>query len=160
TTLPFLAWIAQNDSPVLAPALPLIVGRALAQALGLGVGFWASRWRQPMRKAAISSLDQVLKRLTDMALAGAGFILALPILAVLGVLVKLETAGPVFFRQTRIGQYGQPFQIYKLRSMVVNAEEQLPLVLAQSALPGPAFKIPNDPRVTRVGRFMRRWSLD
>jgi len=160
TTLPFLAWVARNDRPVLAAALPVIIGRAIAQALGLGVGAATSLWRRPIRKATISNADQIVKRLVDITLAGAGLLMALPLTLILSVLIKLETPGPVFFRQTRIGQYGQPFQIYKLRSMVVDAEERLPDVLPQSVLPGPAFKIPNDPRVTRLGHFMRRWSLD
>jgi lipopolysaccharide/colanic/teichoic acid biosynthesis glycosyltransferase len=160
STLPFLTWIARNDGSVLAPALPILAGRALAQALGLGVGVVAIWRRKPIRRAAISSTSQLIKRALDLTLAASSLVLALPLIAILGVLIKLETPGPVIFRQARIGQNGRPFQIYKLRSMVADAEARLVDVLPQSGLPGPAFKIHNDPRVTRMGRFMRRWSLD
>ncbi len=160
TALPYLTWVARTDWPVLAPALPVLVGRALAQAAGLGVGLLASLWRKPIRTVVLSSSDQIVKRSTDIVVAAIGLVLALPVMAILSLLIKLQTPGPVIFRQTRIGQHGRPFQIYKLRSMVIDAEERLPDVLPQSVLAGPAYKIPNDPRVTRLGRFMRRWSLD
>jgi lipopolysaccharide/colanic/teichoic acid biosynthesis glycosyltransferase len=74
--------------------------------------------------------------------------------------IKLDSPGPVFFTQWRAGKDGQPFRILKFRSMVEGAEALLGTVLPQSALSGPAFKIPDDPRVTRVGKFLRRYCLD
>ncbi len=69
-------------------------------------------------------------------------------------------AGPILFRQTRIGQDGKPFRILKFRTMIDGAEALLPQLVDLEALGQPAFKLRDDPRVTRVGRFLRRWSLD
>jgi lipopolysaccharide/colanic/teichoic acid biosynthesis glycosyltransferase len=74
--------------------------------------------------------------------------------------VKLSSPGPVFFRQTRIGQGGTPFRIYKFRTMVVDAPERLAEALDLDALAEPVFKLRRDPRVTRFGAVLRRWSLD
>jgi len=150
TTLPFLAWIARNDWPVLAVAFPMLAGRALAQALGLAVGLLATQWRKPIRTAAISSRDQFVKRAVDVALAGISLIVALPVIAILSLLIRLETPGPVIFRQTRIGQHGRPFQIYKLRTLAAAASPQS----------GAPAKLPSDPRPTRIGRWLHRWSMD
>ena len=74
--------------------------------------------------------------------------------------IGLTESGPVLFRQERVGEQGQRFTMLKLRTMVHGAEAKLDKVLFANPLLGPAFKIPNDPRVTRVGRFLRRWSID
>ena len=89
-----------------------------------------------------------------------GLILAAPILLIACLAIKLDNPGPVFFSQERIGLNGKSFKMYKLRTMIVGAESQVAKVLATNPLHGPVFKIPDDPRVTRVGRFLRRWSLD
>lgn len=160
TTAPFLRWVAQNDWPILGIALPMLLGRAAAQVLGLSVGVLAAFRRKPIRQAPLPSWAYLAKRGLDIVVAGLGLVVTAPLMALLAGLIKLETPGPVVFRQTRIGRHGQPFQMLKLRSMVADAEIRLTAVLASNHLPGPAFKIPNDPRVTRVGQFMRRWSLD
>lgn len=160
TALPFLLWAVRRDAPVALVALPLLLGRALAQALGLGVGLIASYRRAPLRSSPLGSSALFIKRAFDVLFAGLGLIFSAPIIAMLALLIKTESRGPVFFRQTRVGQHGRPFTCYKLRSMVDGAEQQLDNVLAHNHLSGPAFKIPGDPRVTRLGRFMRRWSLD
>ncbi len=157
---PFLAWVARRDWPVLGAALPMIVGRALAQALGLGVGLLATLWRRPIRKAAISGGAQLVKRLMDVVISVVGLIVSAPLIAFLAVLIKRDDGGPVFFVQERVGENGQLFKMYKLRTMVVNAEALFEVVVAANPLPGPAVKLPNDPRVTRLGHFLRRWSLD
>ena len=72
----------------------------------------------------------------------------------------MDSPGPVLFSQERIGLKGKPFLIFKLRTMVVGAERQVDQVLATNPLHGPVFKIPEDPRVTKVGQILRRWSLD
>jgi lipopolysaccharide/colanic/teichoic acid biosynthesis glycosyltransferase len=74
--------------------------------------------------------------------------------------IKLDSPGPALFRQTRIGQGGRPFRIFKLRTMVADAEARLPELVDLAALTQPAFKLRADPRITRVGHFLRRWSLD
>ena len=81
-------------------------------------------------------------------------------MAAVALAIKLDSSGPVIFSQVRIGQNGRAFRIRKFRTMVADAEARLPQVVDLAALPTPAFKLRNDPRVTRVGRFLRRWSLD
>ena len=100
------------------------------------------------------------KRLLDVIGACLGLILSSPLMLLIALAIKLDSAGPVLFTQWRAGQGGQPFRMYKFRSMVVDAEARLNEVIANNRLPPPVFKIPDDPRVTRVGRILRRFSLD
>jgi lipopolysaccharide/colanic/teichoic acid biosynthesis glycosyltransferase len=101
-----------------------------------------------------------IKRAMDVLGALAGLIIGAPVMLLIAIAIRLDSPGPVFFVQTRAGQGGRAFRMYKFRSMVNDAEAQLDAVIAQSHLPPPVFKIPNDPRVTRVGRILRRLSLD
>ena len=100
------------------------------------------------------------KRLIDIIGSLIGLILASPILAVVGILIKLESKGPVIFSQTRVGLNGNEFKMYKLRSMVVNAEELKKKLEGQNEMSGPMFKIKDDPRITKVGKFIRKTSID
>ena len=100
------------------------------------------------------------KRAFDIVVATAVFALAAPVLIVVAIAVKLDSPGPVLFRQKRVARHGVPFDIYKFRTMSLDAEERLKDLLARNEASGPLFKIRNDPRVTRVGRILRRWSLD
>src|SRR5690606_9546571 len=86
-----------------------------------------------------------------------GLVLLSPVLLVLAVLVKVDSKGPVLFRQERIGYSGHPFAMYKFRSMVDDAEEQLPGLLDQSDGNGLLFKLKDDPRVSLVGAWLRRY---
>jgi lipopolysaccharide/colanic/teichoic acid biosynthesis glycosyltransferase len=79
---------------------------------------------------------------------------------VLALAVKLDTPGPVFYAQERVGLHGRRFKLYKFRTMVKDADKLLPQLLSANEADGPVFKIKNDPRVTRVGRVLRRTSLD
>ena len=83
-----------------------------------------------------------------------------PLMLLIACVIKLDSRGPVFFVQERAGKGGKPFRMYKFRSMVCNAEEMLHDIVDIEQLPSPAFKIRDDPRVTRVGRVLRRTSLD
>lgn len=83
-----------------------------------------------------------------------------PMLALLALLVKLDSKGPIFFRQERVGQNQRRFKMIKYRSMVTNAEEIKASLMALNEQDGPVFKITNDPRITRLGRFIRKYSLD
>lgn len=103
---------------------------------------------------------RVFKRLFDIVSALAGLLLFLPLLPFLGLMVKLESAGPLFFRQMRVGQDGRLFPCYKIRSMVVGAEALKEQFAHLNEADGAAFKIREDPRITRVGKFVRRSSLD
>jgi exopolysaccharide biosynthesis polyprenyl glycosylphosphotransferase len=106
---------------------------------------------------------QFMKRMLDVALASAGLVFLSPLLVAIAVAIKTTSRGPVFFRQVRMGRDGEPFRIYKFRTMVENAEELKESVSHLNMhLEGDArmFKIPDDPRMTSVGRVLRRWALD
>ena len=100
------------------------------------------------------------KRLLDVVLAAAGMVVALPVLAVAAVAIKLDSPGPVFHRAARVGKDGRRFTFLKLRSMRADAEELRGLLLHRNITKGPTFKLHDDPRVTRVGRMLRKTSLD
>jgi exopolysaccharide biosynthesis polyprenyl glycosylphosphotransferase len=101
-----------------------------------------------------------LKRVTDIVLVGMGLIVLAPILALIALAVKLDSRGPVFYGQLRLGKDGRQFKMLKFRSMNVDADKRLSELKEQNEATGPLFKMRRDPRVTRVGRFIRRWSLD
>lgn len=100
------------------------------------------------------------KRLVDVVGALVGLVAALPVLLLAALAVKLTSAGPIFFRQRRAGLGGRPFTIVKFRTMVAGAAEQQSALRPFSEQDGPAFKLANDPRVTWVGRFLRRTCID
>ena len=103
----------------------------------------------------------VVKRLTDILGGIIGLIITGILLPFIAMAIKLEDPkGTVFFSQTRIGKNGRRFQIYKFRSMYANAEERKKELMGQNEVQGPMFKLANDPRVTKVGKFLRRTSLD
>ncbi|HNC99851.1 MAG TPA: exopolysaccharide biosynthesis polyprenyl glycosylphosphotransferase, partial [Myxococcota bacterium] len=101
-----------------------------------------------------------IKRGMDVVGAAAALVVSAPMLALVALLVKLEDGGPIFFSQERSGLYGRPFRMHKFRSMSVDAEAQKATLEQQNERSGPAFKIKNDPRVTRIGKFIRKYSLD
>jgi exopolysaccharide biosynthesis polyprenyl glycosylphosphotransferase len=102
----------------------------------------------------------MLKRALDVVVSAAVLLCCLPLFAAISALVLADSGRPVFFRQRRAGRMGQPFTLAKFRTMVPDAEERLAELVDLSALDEPAFKIADDPRVTRFGRFLRRTSLD
>lgn len=102
----------------------------------------------------------VAKRALDLVGATAGLVLTAPILAVAAAVVKLTTGGPAFYVQTRAGLRGRPFRLWKLRTMGADSEERLRGLVDLDALEEPVFKLRDDPRVTRLGRFLRRASID
>jgi exopolysaccharide biosynthesis polyprenyl glycosylphosphotransferase len=101
-----------------------------------------------------------MKRLIDVLVSGLLLALLSPLMLTIAVAILLDTGPPVFFRQRRAGRDGEPFTMLKYRTMVADAEERLQELVDLKKLEEPAFKIPDDPRVTRVGRFLRRASLD
>ncbi len=110
---------------------------------------------------ASSHFYLTMKRLLDLCGAAAGLLILSPLLLLIAISIKLaDPRNPVFFVQTRIGKDGKPFRIYKFRSMVVDAEKMLDGLLTRNDASGAMFKMKNDPRVTRIGRFLRRTSLD
>jgi exopolysaccharide biosynthesis polyprenyl glycosylphosphotransferase len=102
----------------------------------------------------------MLKRLMDIVISGSALILLSPLFLATSLLILLDSGSPVLFRQTRAGKGGRPFRMLKFRTMVSDAELRLGELVNLAQLDEPAFKIPNDPRVTRVGRVLRRFSLD
>ncbi|AGY59398.1 sugar transferase [Gloeobacter kilaueensis] len=108
----------------------------------------------------ISGMDFRLKRLVDILLAGTALLVLSPLFLAIALAIRLNSAGPVFFVQQRVGVRGRPFRIYKFRSMYVDAEQRKAELMAQNEVQGPLFKLRNDPRVTAVGAFLRRTSLD
>ena len=100
------------------------------------------------------------KRTFDVVLSSVALLLCLPVLAVVAVLIKLDSPGPVLFRQERVGRNGSLFSMIKLRTMCVDAEDQLDELGELNEATGPMFKIKADPRITRLGRFLRRFSID
>jgi exopolysaccharide biosynthesis polyprenyl glycosylphosphotransferase len=103
---------------------------------------------------------KLVKGFFDRSAALIALTLAAPLLVVIAIAIKLDGRGPVFFRQTRVGLSGKKFGVFKFRTMVVNAEEVLAQLKARNETDGLMFKMRDDPRVTRVGRFLRRYSLD
>lgn len=102
----------------------------------------------------------LVKRVFDIAVSAALLVLLSPVLALVALAVKLSSPGPLLFRQVRAGEHGRRFTIYKFRSMVANAESLQPALVGANEMTGPVFKIRADPRLTRIGRVLRRTSLD
>lgn len=100
------------------------------------------------------------KRAIDVVGAAAGLLVGSPIMGAAALAIKLSSPGPVIFRQKRAGLGGQPFTIYKFRTMVVDAEARKTQLRQRNEQDGPAFKIKDDPRVTRIGKFLRKTSID
>lgn len=101
------------------------------------------------------------KRVIDLIGSILGLVVLFPFFIVLAILMKIEEPkGPIFFSQTRVGLNGEKFKMYKIRSMVVNAEELLEDLLEQNEIEGAMFKMKEDPRITKVGKFIRKTSID
>ena len=107
-----------------------------------------------------SDFYKFCKRGIDVIVAGVGLILLSPIITIVACAIKLTSNGPIFFLQKRVGKNGELFNMYKFRSMVVNAEELKEKLKHKNEMSGPMFKMKDDPRVTKVGKFIRKTSLD
>ena len=112
-----------------------------------------------VRTFEIGRSSRILKRSFDLIASGAALLVLSPVLLVIAVAIKLDTSGPVVFRQRRIGRHGEGFQILKFRSMFDGAEEMRESLRERNEADG-LFKVEDDPRITRVGRVLRSWSLD
>ncbi len=127
--------------------------RLLARPLGRR----AVMYIEPVRRLGWRA---VAKRAFDIIIATGLLVVASPILAIAALLIKLDSSGPVFFSQVRVGKDGKLFRVRKLRTMVDDAEQQLELLRDRSDIDGPLFKMRDDPRVTRVGKVLRKASID
>lgn len=113
-----------------------------------------------VRPFGLTRSSRLLKRVFDLVATAVGLLFVAPVLAGIALAIRLESKGPVFFRQVRVGRDGRPFRIFKFRSMVVDAEQQKDSLRNLNEVGEGMFKITRDPRVTRVGCFLRRTSLD
>ncbi|WP_322822763.1 exopolysaccharide biosynthesis polyprenyl glycosylphosphotransferase [Chloroflexus sp.] len=120
------------------------------QRLRLALSWWVIRTKLLSR----------LKRVLDVTVAVIAIILTSPIMLITALFIKLESPGPVIFKQVRVGKDGEHFYCYKFRSMYVDAEQRLRELQAKNEADGPVFKMKRDPRVTRVGRVIRKLSID
>ena len=111
-------------------------------------------------KNEVNLLYENIKRFIDISGALVGLICLSPIMMIVSILIKLESTGEVIFKQKRVGLNGEEFYIYKFRSMVENAEELKDSLQKQNEMSGPMFKIRKDPRVTKVGKIIRKTSID
>ena len=112
------------------------------------------------RTAPEASWQSLVKQFLDFSGAFVLLLLLLPLFLIVAAVIKFAMPGPVFFRQQRSGMSGSPFTLYKFRTMVTNAEQFKHELEAMNEMTGPVFKLTNDPRVTPLGRFLRKYSLD
>ena len=120
----------------------------------------ANRHR-PWLEDARRGVYPTAKRALDVAGAALGLLLLTPLLLIVAILIRVESPGPVFFAQTRIGRRENPFRCWKFRSMTIDAEQRKAELMARNEMPGSTtFKMKHDPRITRVGRFIRKASID
>jgi lipopolysaccharide/colanic/teichoic acid biosynthesis glycosyltransferase/GT2 family glycosyltransferase len=159
---PFLMKLAHRSFALAAVAPGLLAIRALALGGGYLVGTVHFAGTIPgSRQPVIPGWKRLIKRVLDVVGALLGLVVSIPFVAIAAIAIKLDSPGPVFYQQVRVGENGHPFRIVKLRSMVIDADRQLERLVDMAQLATePAFKLSNDPRVTRVGRFLRRTSLD
>lgn len=113
-----------------------------------------------IKEPPLTGWKMALKRLLDIAVSGTALLLLSPLMCLIAVLIKLESPGPILFRQTRLARGGKPFTCYKFRSMRQEAEQERAQLENLNEAKGPIFKIRDDPRCTRLGRICRRFSLD
>jgi exopolysaccharide biosynthesis polyprenyl glycosylphosphotransferase len=140
--------------PFALPACGFRFGRARPahEAVADGYVHYLSVRHKPIQLA--------FKRLFDIVASSAALVLLSPLLLLFGAIIRFTSRGPVLFRQERVGRHGKPFHMLKFRSMVVNAEELKAKLMAENEQSGPVFKMRRDPRITHVGRFIRKFSID
>ncbi|CCK83074.1 Phospho-glucosyltransferase EpsE [Lactobacillus equicursoris 66c] len=112
------------------------------------------------RKVRGNPVYRANSRLLDLGLSSLGLILFSPLFLYLAIKIKLEDGGPIFYSQTRLGQGGRTFKIWKFRSMIEGADQLKQELMDKNEIAGAMFKIKDDPRVTKIGKMMRRRSLD
>ena len=165
SAFPFVAKAATKDLALAVVSLFLLALRAVSLGAGFALGkvrFAATEKSDGRGKLPrlLSARQRATKRALDVVGALVGLIVLAPLAPIIALAIKLDSKGPVLYEQERVGEEGKAFQMYKFRSMVDGAEEMLDELLDVEEWPSPAFKIKDDPRVTRVGRILRRTSLD
>jgi len=151
-----LSWALQRTQAelVVAPGLVEVFGPRVSLEPTVGLSLIH------VRHAESSKVRILAKRGFDVGVAFGALIVCAPLLMVIGLVVRLTSRGPVFFRQTRVGKEGVTFSMLKFRSMVVDAESRQAELQSRNEAEGPLFKLDDDPRVTRIGKFLRKHSLD
>jgi len=102
----------------------------------------------------------LIKRILDTIISGVWLLVSWPLYLIVSILIKATSKGPVFFTQERCGLQGRKFKLYKFRTMSIDAESRLEALKDKNEMQGPVFKIKNDPRITPIGKFLRKWSID
>ena len=113
-----------------------------------------------LREPTLRTWQRLTKRAMDMSIAATGLLVLSPLLGLVALAIKIDSPGPVIFRQRRVGKGGRPFTLLKFRSMVEGAEREVETLKGQNEAHGPIFKVRDDPRRTRVGKWIRRASVD
>jgi lipopolysaccharide/colanic/teichoic acid biosynthesis glycosyltransferase len=140
--------LARPRSKISHPQTPLVHGAARRSVLAIG------------RHESALVFPLLLKRATDVSLSALLLILTAPLLAVIGLAIRLDSPGPIFYRAQRAGKKGRAFLCCKFRTMVADADQTKDFLRRQNEREGPTFKLTHDPRITCAGRFLRRYSLD
>ena len=159
TTLPFVGKAWSKDTGVAVASPLLLLGRAFALGIGYTYGMIFPR-RFTTESGGKGKTTYFAKRPLDVIGSIVGLIFTIIVWPVIALLIKLDSEGPVIFRQERVGERGRPFTMYKFRTMHVDASDQWPELVTSLGLIEPVLKLVDDPRLTRVGRFLRHWSLD
>ncbi|MCI0398619.1 MAG: sugar transferase [Chloroflexi bacterium] len=146
-----------HDLPVRVQVIPDYFSLALYRA---SVNDFGGLPMISLRDPALNDVERLMKRLFDLVVSGFLILATLPLMAFIALILKAASPGPVLFRQERIGENGRPFTMYKFRSMIVGAEKQQESMNEVTPEGYIIFKKANDPRITRIGRFLRRTSLD
>lgn len=155
TTIPFTLTAARKDFLVGVVSPIYLIGRSLVFLFGSGWGLIIF-FTESIRKKTYP----IIKRIFDISFALLILILLSPALLLIAILIKLTSPGPIIFSHQRLGKSGKYFTFYKFRTMVENADTMKEEMRHLSPHGGPVFKIKNDPRITRFGYFLRKWSLD
>jgi exopolysaccharide biosynthesis polyprenyl glycosylphosphotransferase len=113
-----------------------------------------------IKQASLNTVQGFITRLVDVTLSSLIITLGFPLWLCIAIAIRLNSSGPIIYKQTRIGKNGQPFKICKFRSMYKDADKMLAALMAYNEAQGPLFKMREDPRITPVGKFLRRTSLD
>ncbi len=160
TTVPFIRKAWPKDRLVAIASPFLLIVRATALSIGYIWGVLNPKQLDTEKLPTIGGIHYLLKRSIDVFGATIGLFFTILLSPFIAIAIKSESRGPIIFTQRRIGQEGEPFTIYKFRSMYEDAEKRLDQLIDIEKLEEPAFKIKGDPRITKVGAWLRRWSLD
>lgn len=158
--LPFVLKAWRKDRLVALIAPFMLAVRALALGSGYAIGSLRFLRLEPEERPVLSARHRLLKRLVDVVGASVGLVVVTPLCLAIAVAIKLDSSGPVFYIQERVGVNGRTFRLIKFRTMAQGSDERLYELVDFDSLEEPVFKLKNDPRVTGIGRFLRRTSID